>query len=235
MIFNEILAMAAFVKNLAPLLADDLGVLLDDEGNATAQPAMYLADNFAPKSTLPRLVLSYQGSQNGHTINRYAYQEQGELITLAGEEFMQSGEDQAESGNGSITKYFIRRENHIEWAMTITAESGSITEVMTNGRMSANGLLRKVRTLLARESVRKAINDDAECGVNFIGNEVASRTLDGVTRTDVSSLLLSNLTYLQKDDEEVVGVVDSVSISGTLSKVDGTDPDPLGVSSGVTS
>lgn len=77
-VFNEISVMGGFVEVLSPLLADDLGVMINPEtGEETDIPAIYLADNVIPESTLPRIVLTYQGSQNGYVTNKSVYEEDG--------------------------------------------------------------------------------------------------------------------------------------------------------------
>lgn len=209
--------MQGFVEILTPYLQDDVGVLINpDTGEETTVPAILLADNEVPKSTLPRLLFSYQGSQNGYVTNRFAYEED-------------NPDYDPQDPESEEKLYFIQRENHIEWSMTITAESGSVTEVLTGNRLSANALLRKIRTLLQRDSVRKELNDLIECGIGYIGTEIPVRTLEGVTRTDASSLLLSNLTYLEIDQQQVVGTIDHIKTYGELARVDETDPDPIPV------
>ena len=70
--------------------------------------------------------------------------------------------------------------------------------------------------------------------MDYIANEVAARGLDGTTRTDSSSLLLTNLTYLEQDVEQVLGVVERVISEGELCRVDETDPNPIHVDNDVT-
>ena len=214
-VFNEIVTMSGFVQVLSPLLADDLGVMINPEtGEETTTPAIYLADNEVPESTLPRIVLTYQGSQNGFMTNKVAYEED-------------NPDYDPQDPESQEKLYFIRRENHIEWGMTLTAESGSVTEVLTGNRLSANALLRKVRNLLQRNSVREELHTLIECGVDYIATEVPARTLEGITRVDASTTLLSNLTYLETEIEQVVGVVEKISGAGDLFRVDEKDPDPI--------
>lgn len=221
-VFNEISVMSGFVQVLSPLLADDLGVMINpDTGEETTIPAIYLADNVIPESTLPRIVLTYQGSQNGYLTNKVAYEED-------------NPDYDSEDPDSPEKLYFIRRDNHLEWSMTFTAQSGSVSEVLQDNRLSANALLRKVRVLLQRESVRNALHDLIECGLDFIAIEVPARNLDGSTVMDESSLLLTNLTYCEQDIEQVDGVIERVISSGELYRVDETDPNPIEVDNDVS-
>jgi hypothetical protein len=212
-LFDEIEKMQGLIAILSPLLADDLGVLVNpDTGAETNIPAIYIANNNLPASTYPRVVLSYNGSSNGHPTRVRSYQENNPDFGMGGEpEFL----------------YFTDHEYHIEYSLNFSVDSGDNQEALTGGRKSASYIARKIRTLLGRESVRKQVHTDIESGVDYIAPETTQTDLNGVVIVGAASMTV-NMTALSVDTEELTGVIENIDWTGTVYRdSNGDDPSPL--------
>lgn len=199
--FHEITAQQALVSILAPLLKDKLGVLKDGNGDLTSFPAIYLGSNFVPESTLPRVIINYQGSSPDFITSTEVSQE-------VNPDYDSSDETSQEY------LYYLTRYYHIEYILTLTADSGDAVEVLMGNRDSSASILRYVRKLLQRESVRDQVHTNMMSGVDSVMPETVIDSLDGVTRVDGSNLLI-NFTYCDEDKELLDGTINSVEVDGT--------------------
>lgn len=197
--FDEISVMRGFVETIAPLLTDKLGVLKSPDGTESTEPAIYLGGNFVPESTLPRVIVNYQGSDPTFVTH----------VETSIEDNPDYDENDEESQE---FLYYITRYYHTNYILSLTADSGDTKEVLMGNRDSAAKILREIRKYLQRQSVRTSIHENMLSGVDSVMPETPVRSLDGTSRTDGANLLI-NFTYCDEDKELVGGTIDEVNIS----------------------
>lgn len=200
--FDEIEKMQGMVDTLSPLLSEYLGLLKNPDGTTSDQPAICLGSNLVPESTLPRVILTYQGSQTGYCVGQDVREE-------LNPDYDSSDEDSNEY------LYYMDNKFHLEYLVTFTVDSGDATEVLQGNRKSAAWLSRHIRNLLTLESVRESIHDNCDSGVHSIVSETSISSLDGVTRIDGSNILV-NFTTEDVLSEQLLGVIETVVVDGTV-------------------
>lgn len=218
--FDEIAAMQGFVSVLSPLISDNIGVLKNPDGTESNQPAIYLGGNYVPESTLPRVVLNYQGSSTKPITSQ-------EMRVEENPDYDEEDEDSAEY------LYYIDTYYNLEYIITLTANSGDTTEVLSGNRKSAAAILRDIRKKANRDSVRTSIHEAMSSGIDTIMPETSVRVLDGVTRTDSANMMI-NFTYSDVDTEEVGGYIDTVVTTAELSRAKDEDTNPIDMSQTVS-
>lgn len=212
MILDEIYVQSAIIETLAPLLAEDLGVLVAPNGQETTTPAFYQDGDETPSATYPRIGVSFNGDSTPFVTQVVSVQEDNPLFGQPDEpEFL----------------YYLDRYYHTEFSLSMVSDNGAMQEVLTGNRKSASYIMRKVRALLGRESVRKTLRTFG-IGVDYLGVATPQVDLDSVVIKG-TSVMTMNFTYMSIDREKVTGLVDRVVSSGELKRIDDTDPNPIPV------
>lgn len=199
--FDEIEVQQGLVGILAPLLKDYLGVLKNPDGTESTQPAIYLGGNFVPESTLPRIILNYQGSTTGGL-------REIETRTEDNPDYDSSDPDSQEY------LYYLDRNYHLEYIISFTIDSGDMQEVLTGSRKSSAYIARYLRKLLQTDDVRKSIHTECLSGVNYIAPETSISSLSGVNRVDGSNILI-NFTTQDTFTEQQYGFVEGIDASSS--------------------
>lgn len=210
---DEIVVQQAIINILAPLMGEDLGKLIAPDGTVTDTPAFYIDSDEVPKSETPSIGSSFNGSNSGFVTSTQNIQENNPDYVVGGEE--------------PEYLYYILRNWHTEFSLSYVADNGSMQQVLLGNRKSSGYLLRKLKMLFGRESVRKQLHEIG-VGVDFIGVETPQYDLNSV-RIEGTSVVTLNFTYSNEDKEQVFGLVDRVVSSGELKRVSEEDTNPINI------